>query len=154
MGVLVGEGVSVSTGVEVGLGVNVSVGFGEGVGIGVKVSVGGIGDGGTGVTVQVGSAEIGAGDAVGIEMVGASVGSVKIDVGFPLASMMLNNPPMAINIRAGAIHLSRVILDSLLVCAVRLPRIPFLHSNPVANIAQMRWSDKCAASGSRYLSWN
>jgi hypothetical protein len=120
----VGEVVGVSVGVVVGLGVNVAVGSGNGNGVGVAVGVGGIGDGGTGVNVAVGGAAVGVGEAVGSKRVGAKVGNVRADRGFPLKTMMPNSPPTAMIIRAGAIHLSRVMLFPLLRPAspVILPR--------------------------------
>ena len=55
-------------------------------------------------------------------MVGASVGNTKIDIGFPLTSIRLSSPPTAINIKTGAIHFSRGILESLLFHVVGLPQ--------------------------------
>jgi hypothetical protein len=103
-GVGVGGGVDVLVGVAVGLGVNVAVGFGDGdgIGVGVDVDVGGMGDGGSGVNVAVGGAE------VGTNRVGASVGNVKMDMGFPLVARMPSSPPIATSINVGAIHFSRV----------------------------------------------
>jgi hypothetical protein len=71
-----------------------------------------MGDGGSGVSVSVGGKEVGTGDAVGTKRVGASVGNVKADMGFPLAATIPSNPPIAISIKVGAIHFSRVITSS------------------------------------------
>jgi hypothetical protein len=113
----VSEGTGVLVGVAVGLGVNVAVGFGDGdgTGVGVDVDVGGMGDGGSGVNVAVGGAE------VGTKRVGASVGNVKTDMGFPLVAMIPSNPPMATSINVGAIHFSRVmpsLSPGYVVCSI------------------------------------
>lgn len=125
-GVGVGEEVGKSVEVAVGLGVNVAVGFsdGDGTGVAVDVSVGGTGDGGSGVNVAVGGAELGTGDEVGTERVGASVGNVKTDMGFPLVAMMPSSPPIAASINVGAIHFSRAIPSSSPACAVRPILVP------------------------------
>ena len=120
----VGEGVSVSVAVAVGLGVNVAVGFGDGdgTGVGVEVNVGGTAVGGSTGNVIVGGAEVGTGDETETEIVGASVGNVKTDMGFPLAAMTPNSPPIAMSINAGAIHFSRAIPGS----SSKLRRPPIL----------------------------
>jgi hypothetical protein len=110
----VSEGVGVSVAVAVGLGVNVAVGFGDGNGIGVEVDVGvgGTAVGGSAVNVAVGGTEVGTGDEAETERVGASVGNVKTDMGFPLAAMIPSSPPIATTISTGAIHFSRAIRGS------------------------------------------
>jgi len=90
VGIMVGIGILVGVQVAVGAGVRVAVGLG--VSVGVRV-------GGTGVDVKVAD-----GGDVGIERVGTSVGSTKMDTMSPLICNAPRKTPTVASSKIGIIH--------------------------------------------------
>jgi hypothetical protein len=103
LGVGVGVKVDVGVGVEVAVGQGVSVGAGVSVGLGVEVE-GGAMDGNSAAiaAAAVAVAAIAREERVGMAMVGASVGSMNIDAGPPLASTAPTNNTRVTMMRTSA----------------------------------------------------
>ena len=117
-------GATVGMGVSVGVGVEVAVGLGVGVGVGVDEGVG------EGAGVKV------AGDDVGSEMVGASVGSTKMDTRSPLICNAPRNVPTATSSKIGIIRLTCARLHPLFRPVAHIPILTLFWT--LANPAHRR----------------